>query len=92
MNFSQKVYKIVSQIPAGRVMTYKEVAEKSGSPRAHRAVGTLMKNNPDKKTIPCHRVVCSDGSLGGYAFGGAVTKKKILMKEGIEFKGDRVIL
>ena len=91
MTFSQKVYKVVSKIPAGKVMTYKQVAEKAGSPRAYRAVGTLMKNNPDKKSIPCHRVVCSDGSMGGYAFGGEDAKKKSLVSEGIEFKGNRVL-
>ncbi len=92
MRFSQKVYKIVSGIPGGEVMTYKSVAAGAGSPNAFRAVGNLMKNNPDKNEIPCHRVVCSDGSLGGYSFGGVKSKKRILMKEGVIFEGDKVRL
>ena len=89
-SFYQKVYKIVSQIPRGKVLTYKEVAELAGSPGAYRAVGSAMRNNPDKSTIPCHRVVGSDGGMHGYAFGGESIKIEMLKDEGVKFKGDRV--
>lgn len=73
-NFSSTVYQVVAQIPFGEVLSYQEVAIKAGSPRAYRAVGNIMHNNPDPKTIPCHRVVASGLKLGGYAWG---TKAKI---------------
>ena len=75
--FAKKVYKVVSGIPMGEVRTYKWVAKKAGSPRAYRAVGTILKNNPFPFIIPCHRVVKSDKSIGGYVF-GARLKKYIL--------------
>jgi len=79
--FTEKVYDVVAKIPKGKTMTYKAVAIRAGNPRAYRAVGNIMHNNPDTKRVPCHRVVKSDGTPGGYARG---TKKKIaiLKKEG----------
>ena len=62
-------------------MTYKEVATKTGNPRAARAVGAVMRSNYDK-TVPCHRVVHSNGSLGDYNRGGAERKREILVEEG----------
>ena len=76
-DFSRKVYKAVLTIPLGEVRTYKWVADKIGHPRAYRAVGQALKNNPYPLIIPCHRVVGSDRSLGGYAWG--VKKKKALL-------------
>lgn len=76
--FAKKVYKVVSAIPIGQVRTYKWVARKAGSPGAARAVGQIMRNNPYPLIIPCHRVVRSDGGIGGYAFGGRKQKKKLL--------------
>ena len=73
-------------------MTYGQLADMVGSPGAARAVGVCMKNNPNNTTIPCHRVVASDGKLTGYAFGGVSAKKGILFKEGVLFIGDRVDL
>jgi methylated-DNA-[protein]-cysteine S-methyltransferase len=61
-SFSERVYAIVAKIPKGKVMTYKQVAAKAGSPHAARAVGNLMKNNYTPK-IPCHRVVRSDAAI-----------------------------
>lgn len=91
MTFTENVYSVVKKIPAGKVMTYKQVATAAGNPHAYRAVGTAMKNNPDPKKIPCHRVVCSDGSMGGYAFGSGVsTKIRKLKREGVDFNGDCV--
>jgi len=72
-SFSERVYAIVAKIPIGKVMTYKQVAAKAGSPHAARAVGNLMKNNYNPK-IPCHRVVRSDGKIGGYNRGGSERK------------------
>jgi len=90
--FYEKVYEVVKQIPAGKIVTYQDVALLAGSPKASRAVGTAMKNNPDKSTIPCHRVVGSDGSMHGYAFGGVTTKQEILSKEGVKMKNGKADL
>ncbi len=77
--FQQQVYNVVKKIPKGKTLTYKQVAEKIGQPKAYRAVGMALKKNysPD---IPCHRVIRSDGQLGGYNR-GAELKKKILKAE-----------
>ena len=72
-SFSERVYAIVAKIPIGKVMTYKQVAAKAGSPHAARAVGNLMKNNYNPK-IPCHRMVRSDGKIGDYNRGGSERK------------------
>jgi len=79
--FTEKVYSVVAKIPRGRTMTYAEVARRAGNPRAYRAVGNIMHNNPDMKRVPCHRVVRSDGDTGGYARGRA-KKIAILKREG----------
>ena len=81
-NFQRKVYKVVSQIPIGEVRSYKWVAKKISKPNAVRAVGTALKNNPFAPIVPCHRVIKSDGSLGGYSRG--LKKKKELL--GLEKK------
>lgn len=91
-NFYQEVYKIVSNIPKGKVLTYKDVARLAGSPRASRAVGTAMRNNPDRTAVWCHRVVGSDGKMHGYANGGENVKVKMLKEEGVEFRGAKVDL
>ena len=75
--FTKKVYQIVLKIPLGRVRSYKWVAQKAGKPKAYRAVGTILKNNPYPLIIPCHRVVKNDLSLGGYALGRR--NKKMLL-------------
>ena len=77
--FRRRVLEIVKKIPAGETLTYKEVAEKAGSPKAYRAVGNILHTNYDPK-IPCHRVVRSDGKPGGWNR-GAEKKKKILNEE-----------
>jgi len=86
------VLKVVAQIPEGKVTTYGEIARALGDIRAARAVGESLKKNPKPVEIPCHRVVMSDGSLGGYAFGGPEAKKKLLEKERVTFKGEKVDL
>ena len=80
--FREKVYSVVKKIPRGKVLTYKQVAKIAGSPKAYRAVGNIMHNNPDLENIPCHRVVRSDGRAGGYRDGRA-KKIKILKSEGV---------
>ena len=79
--FVEKVRDIVRRIPKGKSMTYKEVAAKAGNPQAARAVGAIMRTNYDP-TIPCHRVVKSDGSLGSYNRGGSLKKHALLRREG----------
>ena len=78
--FQKAVYDVVKKIPKGNVLTYKEVAIKAGRPRAYRAVGNILNKNYDK-SIPCHRVIKSDGSIGGYN-GGNEKKKARLTGEG----------
>ncbi len=78
--FSDKVRDIVSKIPKGKVLTYKQVAQKAGSPNASRAVGNILSKNYDPK-VYCHRVIRSDGGMGGYNR-GIQNKVKILKKEG----------
>jgi len=81
MTFTDKVKNIVAAIPKGKMLTYKQVAEKAGSPNAARAVGSIMKQNYDPK-IPCHRVVRSDGIIGEYNRGGREEKIRKLKREG----------
>lgn len=88
-NFSLKVYQIVAKIPLGEVLSYQEVATCAGSPRACRAVGNIMHNNPDPKTIPCHRVVANGLKLGGYAWGPKAKIKK-LQAEGWKIKNGQL--
>lgn len=82
--FREKVYEVVKKIPRGKVLTYKEVAKLAGRPRAYRAVGNVLNKNTNSK-IPCHRVIRSDGKLGGYNRG--VDKKAFLLsQEGVKIK------
>ncbi|MDB4992148.1 MAG: hypothetical protein JWL75_393 [Parcubacteria group bacterium] len=91
--FSDSVRKVVAGIPTGKVATYGQVAELAGRPRAARAVGMVMRTNKDTKAVPCHRVVGSNGALTGYAYGsGVTTKKQMLQKEGVAFRGERADL
>ena len=93
MNFRQRVYEIVKTIPKGKVMTYKQVGEKLNS-KAYQSIGQALKNNPDPKNIPCHRVIKSNGEIGGY-FGHIdddLSKKKeeLLLNEGVEIVNGKV--
>ncbi len=91
--FAERVYRLTSQIPEGRVSTYGEIARKLGKPKAGRAVGRILGANPHPIVVPCHRVVSSDGGLHGYsAPGGLKTKSEILTGEGVEVIGGRVDL
>lgn len=88
--FQKMVYEIVRNIPKGSVLTYKQVAERAGKPKAFRAVGNILNKNFDS-SIPCHRVVRSDGKFGGYNR-GEDQKAAILQSEGIVPKKMSAIL
>ena len=82
--FQLKVWAYLRKIPRGSLQTYSQVAKGIGKPRAVRAVANAIGKNPHAPKIPCHRVIRSDGSLGGYsAKGGIKTKRFLLKKEGI---------
>jgi O-6-methylguanine DNA methyltransferase len=86
MTFREKVLTVVKTIPKGKTMTYKEVARRAGNQKAARAVGAIMRGNYDER-IPCHRVVRTDGGMGGYTppaggRGGTLRKQEILRREG----------
>lgn len=82
-NFREKVLAVVKKIPKGKTLSYKQVATKAGHPMASRAVGAIMRTNKDK-TIPCHRVIMSNGKIGGY--NGLQGKKLALLKKEGAFK------
>lgn len=84
------VFHVVMHIPPGYVMTYAQVARAAGKPRAARAVGNALTTNRDTRRVPCHRVVRSDGRVGGYAFGD-VQKIERLRNEGIAIQRGRII-
>jgi O-6-methylguanine DNA methyltransferase len=91
--FKNQVYKIVSQIPKGKVATYGQIAKLAGKSKAARAVGALMRKNPYAPKVPCHRVVGYNGQLVGYSGQGGIAKKKhLLISEGVTFKKNRVSL
>ncbi|MCL4391996.1 MGMT family protein [Patescibacteria group bacterium] len=91
--FGERVYRATQKIPKGKVATYGDLARLAGNPRAARAVGHFMKVNPGAPIVPCHRVVASNGALTGYsAEGGLKKKEKMLRKEGVIFRGNRVDL
>ena len=79
--FQKKVWRALTQIPRGKTITYKELAKKVGRPKAVRAVANAVGANPCAPYIPCHRVVRSDGTLGGYNRGGTEQKRAILKRE-----------
>jgi O-6-methylguanine DNA methyltransferase len=81
MSFADKVRVVVRTIPKGKTMTYGEVAKKAGHAGAARAVGGVMKENFDP-SVPCHRVIRSDGKIGEYNRGGPAAKRKLLITEG----------
>ncbi len=89
-SFNEHCYKVLKKVPKGNVTTYKEIGKALKS-KAYRAVGNAMNKNPYAPEVPCHRVINSDGRIGGFASG---TKKKIKMlkKEGVEIKRGRIDL
>jgi deoxyribonuclease V len=90
MDFTKYFYSLVKQIPKGKVSTYGELARALGDIRAARAVGRMLTENPYAPIVPCHRVVMSDGSLGG--FGGGIPKKiRLLEYEGVQIEGNLIV-
>ena len=79
--FEARVYAVVRRIPKGQTRSYRWVARQLGNADLSRAVGQALSRNPDTARTPCHRVIRSDGGLGGYAF-GAAKKRKLLQQEG----------
>ena len=91
--FGAKVYELTRRIPKGKVGTYGQIAKMAGKPGAARAVGALMRMNPDAPNTPCHRVVAKDGSLTGYSGNGGISRKRaMLLAEGVLFKDGKVNL
>ena len=83
-DFQIKVWNAISKIPKGKVKTYKELARSIRKPKASRAVANACGKNPFPIKIPCHRVIRSDGRLGGYSGNGGIkTKRKLLRSEGV---------
>jgi len=84
--FQLKVWNYLKKIPKGQIRTYLEVAKAIKRPKSVRAVANAIGKNPNAPKIPCHRVIRSDGKLGGYSGpGGIKTKKKLLKSEGMIF-------
>ena len=79
--FQQKAWKVMTKIKAGKVLSYAELAKKAGSPNAVRAAGTACSSNLIAPFIPCHRIIGSNGGLGGYGY-GVELKEKLLIHEG----------
>lgn len=86
---NQSVYNLVSNIPLGKVATYGQLASSVGNPRAARGIGKILNKNPRPIIVPCHRVVCSDGHIGGYMY-GKERKISLLLNEGIPIVNDLI--
>ena len=95
-SFHEKVYRILRAVPRGKVTTYAALARAAGFPRAARAVGNALNRNPyasrglpAARRVPCHRVIRSDGSVGGFVRGTAA-KVRMLVREGIVVRNGRI--
>ncbi|MGV8142341.1 MAG: MGMT family protein [Candidatus Pacearchaeota archaeon] len=88
--FNERCYELLRQVPKGKVTTYKSLAEAMKT-KAYRAVGNAMNKNPYAPEVPCHRVINSNGNLGGYAF-GLPKKIKMLKTDGIEINNNKINL
>lgn len=85
------VYELLLKIPAGKVSTYGDLAKALGNPSASRLIGRILGRNPNPIKVPCHRIVKSDGRLGGYKY-GINRKRELLEKEGITFSNGTTIM
>lgn len=88
-DLDRRVYKKLLKVPKGKVTTYGELAKAVGLKNGQRAIGKIMNKNPFPVIIPCHRVVKSDGKVGGYFYGQNV-KTKMLSEEGIQIENGKV--
>jgi methylated-DNA-[protein]-cysteine S-methyltransferase len=86
----EDVYDLLRKIPAGKVSTYGDLAKALGNPSASRTIGRILGKNPNPIQVPCHRVVMSDGKLGGYMHGIEI-KRELLKKEGISFMNEKTV-
>ena len=95
-SFNEKIYALLRKVPKGKVTTYKALAEKLNT-RAYRAVGQAMRCNPYAPNVPCHRVVSSDGSIGGFMGNKNLNSKEVrkkirmLRKEGIKIYKNKIV-
>ncbi len=89
ISFSEAVYKATRRIPSGKVATYAWIAKRIKNPRAVRAVGNALNKNPYAPEVPCHRVIRSDGTLGGFAH-GTRAKEGMLRKEKVKIVNGKV--
>lgn len=83
---NEDVYTLLTEIPPGKVSTYGDIARALGRPKASRLIGSIIANNPNPISVPCHRVIKSNGEIGGFMY-GQQKKREILEKEGIIFQG-----
>ena len=90
MSLDKKIYKKLLEVPKGKVTTYGELARAVGCKNGQRAVGNIMNKNPYPVIVPCHRVVRSDGRVGGYDYGEDV-KINMLKNEGIKIKDGKIL-
>ncbi len=90
MSLEQQIYKKLTEVPQGKVTTYGELAKAVGLKNGQRIIGQIMKKNPYPAIIPCHRVVNSDGKVGGYAYGVDI-KTNMLQKEGIKIQNGKIL-
>ena len=89
-SFQTQCYEALKQVPSGKVISYSGLAEMVGRPKAHRAVGNAMNKNPFAPQVPCHRVVKSNGDLGGFG-GGSRLKIKRLQEEGVKVLDNKIV-
>lgn len=90
MKFEEKVFKKLLEVPPGKVTTYGELAKAVGLRNGQRVIGRIMNKNPYPVIVPCHRVIKSDGQIGGYAWGEKI-KTRMLSKEGIKIKNGKIV-
>jgi len=90
LTLGTKVYRQLLRVPEGKVTTYGDLAKAVGLDNGQRVIGMIMKKNPFPVIVPCHRVVKSDGKIGGYVYGERV-KSHMLLKEGIKIKNGKII-
>ncbi|MBI1828991.1 MAG: MGMT family protein [Thaumarchaeota archaeon] len=90
MKLEDKVYKKLLEVPSGMVTTYGELARAVGLKNGQRVIGKIMNKNPYPVIIPCHRVIKSNGKIGGYAWGEKI-KTNMLSKEGIKIKNGKIV-
>ncbi|GKS67219.1 hypothetical protein YTPLAS73_07660 [Nitrosarchaeum sp.] len=90
MSLDKKIYKKLLEVPKGKITTYGELAKAVGLKNGQRVVGKIMNKNPYPVIIPCHRVINSDGKIGGYAYGQEI-KSNMLSKEGIKIQNGKIL-